>query len=62
MFVMSIVTTAAFVAALAYASIRLRHYFAGVPLHGAAYWSLLAVTGIVLAVALLTPAADPERA
>jgi len=56
MFVMSIVTTAAFVAALAYASIRLRHYFAGVPLHGAAYWSLLAVTGIVLAVALLTPA------
>ena len=55
-FVMSIVTTAAFVAALAYASIRLRHYFAGVPLYGAAYWALLAITGIVLAVALLTPA------
>jgi len=55
-FVASIVTTAVFVAALAYASIRLRHYFAGVPLHGTAYWALLAVTGIVLAVALLTPA------
>jgi len=41
---------------MAYASIRLRQYFAGAPLYGAAYWTLLAITGIVLAIALLSPA------
>jgi len=55
-FVASIVATATVVAAMAYASIRLRNYFPGVPLYGAAYWALLAITGIVLVVALLTPA------
>jgi len=55
-FVMSIATTASVVAVMAYASIRLRHHFAGVPLHGAAYWVLLAITGVVLVLALLTPA------
>ena len=55
-FVMSIVATAVVVAVMAYASLRLRQYFAGVPLYGGAYWALLAITGIVLAVALLTPA------
>ena len=55
-FVMSIITTAVVVAVMAYASLRLRQYFAGVPLYGSAYWALLAITGIVLAVALLTPA------
>ena len=55
-FVMSIITAATFVAVMAYASIRLRQYFAGVPLHGATYWVLLAITGIVLVIALLTPA------
>jgi 4-amino-4-deoxy-L-arabinose transferase-like glycosyltransferase len=55
-FVMSIITAVAVVAVMAYASLRLRQYFAGVPLHGSAYWALLAITGIVLVIALLTPA------
>jgi putative flippase GtrA/4-amino-4-deoxy-L-arabinose transferase-like glycosyltransferase len=55
-FVMSIIATAIFVAAMAYASIRMGQYFGGVPLYGAIYWVLLAITGIVLFVALLTPA------
>jgi len=54
-FVMSIITTAAFVAVMAYASLRLRQYFAGVPLYGTAYWALLAITGIVLVISILTP-------
>ena len=54
-FVMSIVTTAAFVAGMAYASIRLQQYFVGVPLYGPANWVLFAITGIVLVIALLSP-------
>jgi len=55
-FVTSIVATAAVVAVMAYASLRLRQYFPGIPLYGAVYWALLAITGIVLVVALLSPA------
>jgi 4-amino-4-deoxy-L-arabinose transferase-like glycosyltransferase len=55
-FLLSIITTAAAVAVMAYASLRLRQYFAGVPLYGSAYWALLATTGIVLVAALFTPA------